>query len=78
MTATERCRECRGGIFVRRTGTPSRRHAVSRYPPDGSLREGEAIVCRRCGTPYRVLYDGSSLSWRIRQQGPPERLTTLD
>lgn len=71
----ERCRECEAGIFVRRRegNTVNRQHVVSRYPPDGSLRAGERIFCARCGTPHRVRHDDGSLSWRLKQDGPPAR-----
>lgn len=72
---SERCRECDSGIFTRRrTGnTVNRARVVSRYPPDGSLRAGEQVVCAACGTPHRALYDPTTITWRLKQDGPPQR-----
>lgn len=70
---SERCRECANPIFVRtRHGkTFNRARIVSRYPPDGSLRPGEQILCGTCGTPHAVRYDVGSLRYRLKQDGPP-------
>lgn len=72
---TLRCSECQAAIFgrARTAATTNRARVVSRYPPDGSLREGEQIRCLACGTPHRVRYDRGTLAWRLKQDGPPQR-----